>query len=245
MSSQFEPSAQLLSEADYAVLAQQAAMQRAQATLLKKYIGAREELLLGRDEVLGELREWELDVDVAALYKSLDLTSEPPRKTSRIALDEVCSLSHCAQLKAAADAAMAGSPERNGMTNVAVGAVGAVAAAHRREGKCGMLDCRGEVLSRLLIYKTRLQIMEHYDVPELYESGSVITRLRGVSGSALGREELNYAVRHVDKANIGSYDYSALLYLSGRLSTELKHATALTNPMRLSLGGYARLRKGL
>ena len=105
-----------------------------------------------------------------------------------------------------------------------------------------MLDCRGEVLSRLLIYKTRLQIMEHYDVPELYESGSVITRLRG---SAFGREELNYAVRHVDKANIGSYDYSALLYLSGRLSTELKHATALTKPMRLSLGGYARLRKGL
>jgi hypothetical protein len=135
---------------------------------------------------------------------------------------------------------MAGSSERNGMTNVAVGAVavGAVAAAHRRQGKCGMLDCRGEVLSRLLIYKTRLQIMEHYDVPELYESGSVITRLRGVSGSALGRTELNYAVRHVDKAN------SALLYLSGRVSTELKHATALTKPMRLSLGGYARLRKG-
>ena len=221
MSSQLATSAQLLSESDYAVLAQQAAMQRAQATLLKKYIGAREELLLGRDEVLGALREWELDFDVAALYKSLDLTSEPPRKTSRIALDEVCSLSHCEQLKAAADAAMAGSPERNGMTNVAVGAVavGAVAAAHRRQGKCGMLDCRGEVLSRLLIYKTRLQIMEHYDVPELYESGSVITRLRG---SAFGREELNYAVRHVDKANIGSYDYSALLYLSGRLSTEPK-----------------------
>ncbi len=96
------------------------------------------------------------------------------------------------------------------MTNVAVVTVGAVAAAHRREGKCGMLNCRGEV-----------------------------------SDSASGREELNYAVRHVDKDNIGSYDCSELLYLSGRLSTELKHTTTLTNPMSLSLGGYSILRKGL
>ena len=106
---------------------------------------------------------------------------------------------------------MAGAPERSGHCNVAVGAVGAVAAAQRREGR-HLLECKGEVLSRLLIYKTRLLIMEHYGVPELYESGSVVTRLSRAPASARGA--LHYACLHVDKANIGSYDYSALLYLS-------------------------------
>ena len=107
---------------------------------------------------------------------------------------------------------MAGSPERNGHSNVAVGAVGAVAAAQRREQR-HLLDCKGEVLSRLLIYKTRLLIMEHYSVPELYESGSVVTRISGASEAA-GSSALDYACLHIDKANIGSYDYSALLYLA-------------------------------
>ena len=106
---------------------------------------------------------------------------------------------------------MAGAPERSGHCNVAVGAVGAVAVAQRREGR-HLLECKGEVLSRLLIYKTRLLIMEHYGVPELYESGSVVTRLSRAPASARGA--LHYACLHVDKANIGSYDYSALLYLS-------------------------------
>jgi len=210
-----EPS-KLVSDADYAALALQAAMQRAQAALVAQHSGgtANDVLLLGRSEVARELREWSIPCDAASLYTSLNLAVAPPRKTTRIAMDGMASEHHCDVLKASADAAMVGAPERNGHSNVAVGAVGSITAAQRREGNSCMLDCRGDVVSRLLIYKTRLQIMEHYDLPELYESGSVITRIACPTGVRSSRDKLHYACLHVDKANIASYDYSALIYLS-------------------------------
>ena len=210
----------MLSQTDYALLAQQAAMQKAQAVLVQQHDRAApdDKLLLGSisnpDIHQDKPLEWPLTIDVAALYTSLGLdTVTLPRTRLRIATDGFLTAAHCQALKGAADSAMAGVPERNGHSNVAVGAVGAVAAQQRREGKAGMLDCHGDVLSRMLIFKTRLLLMEKYGEPELYESGSVITRLRpAAQGGARGG--LPYACRHVDKANIASYDYSALLYLS-------------------------------
>ena len=210
----------MLSQTDYALLAQQAAMQKAQAVLVQQHdrTAPDDKLLLGSrsNEFVHDLKplEWPLTLDVVALYTSLGLdTVTLPRTRLRIATDGFLTAAHCQALKGAADSAMAGVQERNGHSNVAVGAVGAVAAQQRREGKAGMLDCHGEVLSRMLIFKTRLLLMEKYGEPELYESGSVITRLRpAAQGGAKGG--LPYACRHVDKANIASYDFSALLYLS-------------------------------
>jgi hypothetical protein len=205
----------MLTAADYSQLAQQADMQRAQAVLAGRHSPKTEELLLGRAAVARELAEWQPSVDAAELYKSLGLAASAPHRTARIALDGVISDAHCEVLKAAADAAMPDKQAHKCHANVAVGAVGAVAAAQRRAGTVGMLSCRGEVLSRLAIYKTRLQIMEYYAEDELYESGSVVTRISCVSSDTVhDGAQVNYACLHVDKANIGSYDYSALLYLS-------------------------------
>lgn len=202
-----------LTAVDYAVLSEQAAMQKAQAVLVDRCRPKAEELLLGCSDIAHELAEWELGFDAAALYTSLGLAVTPPHQTARIALDRVISEPHCKALRAAADAAMSGTPARGGHCNVAVGAVGCVAAAQRRDGTTAVLNCHGEVLSRLMIYKTRLQIMEYYGEPELFESGSVITRISCAPGYA-DNDQVDYACLHVDKANIGSYDYSALLYLS-------------------------------
>ena len=202
-----------LTAADYAVLSEQASMQKAQAVLVGRHRPKAEELLLGCGDIAHELTEWELGFDAAALYKSLGLAATPPPQTARIALDHFISEPHCKALRAAADAAMSSAPERGGHANVAVGAVGSVAAAQRRDGTAGMLNCHGEVLSRLMIYKTRLQIMEYYGEQELFESGSVITRISCAPGYT-DDDQVDYACLHVDKANIGSYDYSALLYLS-------------------------------
>lgn len=203
----------MLTVADYAELSLQADIQRAQSVLAGRHNPKKEELLLCRNVVAREMAEWHLGFDATELYKSLGLTMSPPRQTARIVLDGVISDAHCEVLKAAADAAL---PDKPGHANVAVGAVGAVAAAQRREGSIGMLSCHGEVLSRLMIYKTRLQIMEYYGEEELYESGSVITRISCASNTHTvpTDEPIHYACLHVDKANIGSYDYSALIYLS-------------------------------
>merc|ERR1711879_1006301 len=68
-----------------------------------------------------------------------------------------------------------------------------------------------------LVERARLRILNDFRPPVLYESGALLTRLQAkwehdvwqISG-----EDHVYWNAHVDKANVASYDYAALLYLN-------------------------------
>mmetsp|Transcript_65654 Transcript_65654/g.155102 ORF Transcript_65654/g.155102 Transcript_65654/m.155102 type:complete len:138 (-) Transcript_65654:17-430(-) len=64
--------------------------------------------------------------------------------------------------------------------------------------------------------KARLQIMEDYGCQSLYNSGALLTR--SMADPPNDEWELEpghvYWNAHVDKANIPTYDYSALVYLN-------------------------------
>lgn len=78
------------------------------------------------------------------------------------------------------------------------------------------LGVKGNVVYNTLINKVRLQIMEDFGLDFLFTSGALLTRLMGEPPDdewEMDRGHI-YWNAHVDKANIATYDYSALLYLN-------------------------------
>lgn len=78
------------------------------------------------------------------------------------------------------------------------------------------LGVKGSTVYNVLINKVRLQIMEDFGLGFLFTSGALLTRLMGEPPDdewEMDRGHI-YWNAHVDKANIATYDYSALLYLN-------------------------------
>eukprot|EP00501_MAST-03F_sp_TOSAG23-6_P002385 GSMAST32.ASY1.ANO1.2491.1 assembled CDS len=79
----------------------------------------------------------------------------------------------------------------------------------------------GHKLIQTLINRTRNIIIKDYDLTSpLYNSGSLLSRLTAEFEDDEWEAAPNgyaYWNAHVDKANIASYDYSALLYLNSQI----------------------------
>lgn len=78
-----------------------------------------------------------------------------------------------------------------------------------------------------LVDRTRLRVAKEFGLPQqsngdycLYESGALLTRIQATwerdCWEISGEEEHPYWNAHVDKANVASYDYAALLYLNSQ-----------------------------
>lgn len=80
------------------------------------------------------------------------------------------------------------------------------------------LGAKGAILFQFYLAKIKLQIMKDFQLSSLYDSGALLTRLKGDPPEDEWDMEPGhiYWNPHVDKANIPTYDYSALLYLNTR-----------------------------
>ncbi len=78
------------------------------------------------------------------------------------------------------------------------------------------LGLKGALMIRLLILRVRLKIMADFGLDTLYESGALLSRIEGVARQDPWNIDPthDHANVHVDKANIATYDYSAVLYLN-------------------------------
>jgi len=70
-----------------------------------------------------------------------------------------------------------------------------------------------------LLERTRKHLIQNFGVDRLFLAAAMITRLEGEGGQAPPHGEMPKDIRehwspHIDKANVASYDYGALLYLS-------------------------------
>ena len=80
------------------------------------------------------------------------------------------------------------------------------------------LGAKGAILFQMYLAKVKLQIMKHFQLESLYDSGALLTRLKGEPPEDEWDMEPGHVYwnPHIDKANIPTYDYSALLYLNNK-----------------------------
>ncbi|CAK0861302.1 unnamed protein product [Prorocentrum cordatum] len=148
-----------------------------------------------------------------ALYGNLYLT-EPPLRLRCVA-DGFATAAECREACGHCIQGMHCMFRRGGQTSLAVSRE----LLGRRLGEEGcQLVCQ-------LVERTRLRIIQDFGLPQdaperpaLFESGGLLTRLQAEWERDVweisGEEEHVYWNAHVDKANVASYDYAALLYLS-------------------------------
>mmetsp|Transcript_655 Transcript_655/g.1080 ORF Transcript_655/g.1080 Transcript_655/m.1080 type:complete len:272 (+) Transcript_655:615-1430(+) len=78
------------------------------------------------------------------------------------------------------------------------------------------LGTKGALLFQLLLAKVKLQLVNDFGLSVIYDSGALLTRLK--ADAPVDEWDMEpghvYWNPHVDKANIPTYDYSALLYLN-------------------------------
>ena len=79
----------------------------------------------------------------------------------------------------------------------------------------------GKALISVLLWRILSAVREHFaEERPLYVSGALLTRLqpppKTQRGFTSGGDRYDYDVAHVDRANVASYDYSAVLYLNGK-----------------------------
>ena len=113
-------------------------------------------------------------------------------------------------------------PEYNGEATLAVSPLEAIPP---------FLGPGSKVLVSVLLWRVLSAVRTHFgEARPLYVSGALLTRLqpppraqRGFGSAAPSRgvpgadgDHYDYDVAHVDRANVASYDYSAVLYLNGK-----------------------------
>uniref|UniRef100_A0A7S1EDK5 Fe2OG dioxygenase domain-containing protein n=2 Tax=Hemiselmis andersenii TaxID=464988 RepID=A0A7S1EDK5_HEMAN len=78
------------------------------------------------------------------------------------------------------------------------------------------LGNKGSLLYLYFLNKIKLQLIKEFGLGEIYDSGALLTRLKGNPPKDEWDVDPNHVYwnPHVDKANIPTYDYSALLYLN-------------------------------
>eukprot|EP00960_Hanusia_phi_P013070 381926-Hanusia_phi.AAC.2 len=165
-------------------------------------------LLRSRDRA--EDTEFLVECDIDFYSKAYGIIERcTPVSTSscrRIVRDEFARPQECKLLLDATENAMRNLFHRGGSTSLAP--------VHGPSAE--RLGVKGKTLFDYLINKIRLQVMQEYDLDFLYNSGALLTRLKGEVPKDDWEMDPNhiYWNAHVDKANIPTYDYSALLYLN-------------------------------
>jgi hypothetical protein len=165
-----------------------------------------------------ELARWKVECDDEFYHKAYEsIEGCPPSDSSyRNVRDIFATEDECRDLILATENTMQNLFHRGGTTSLAP--------CHKQSQK--RLGVKGALLFEYLLHKTRLQIMRDYNLTALHLSGALLTRL--IADAPADSWDMDpshvYWNAHVDKANIPTYDYSALLYLSTRGAPLPKHA---------------------
>mmetsp|Transcript_32871 Transcript_32871/g.103950 ORF Transcript_32871/g.103950 Transcript_32871/m.103950 type:complete len:485 (-) Transcript_32871:1177-2631(-) len=170
----------------------------------------KEDVYLLRAQDRAENMEFLVDCDIDFYSKAYGIIDKctPVSASScrRIVRDDFATTRECKLLLDATEVAMKNLFHRGGSTSLAP--------VHGPSAE--RLGVKGKTLFDYLINKIRLQVMQEFDLDFLYNSGALLTRLKGEVPKDDWEMDPNhiYWNAHVDKANIPTYDYSALLYLN-------------------------------
>lgn len=152
---------------------------------------------------------------VIAAGGDLEALERPTRgRCLRVVLDDVASERECALAIGAAVVGMDAQGDAAGET--------VLIASPPDEVRPTLGEGTTRLLSLLLWRVQRAVHTEFDDRRPLYLAGAMLTRLQpppppapGAQGATPAHERpYDYSVAHVDRANVGSYDYSAVLYLN-------------------------------
>ena len=172
--------------------------------------GKSEIVLAHHDVTFAEPTRWKVECDDEFYHKAYGSIEgcTPSNSSYRHVRDFFASAEDCRDLIVATESAMQNLFHRGGTTSLAP--------CHKQSQD--RLGVKGALLFEFLLHKTRLQIMRDYNLTALYLSGALLTRL--IADPPIDKWDMDpshaYWNAHVDKANIPTYDYSALLYLSTR-----------------------------
>ena len=170
--------------------------------------GKIELVLAHHNETLAEPAQWNVTCDQEFYRRAYgSITGCTPSDFSfRRVRDFFAIEDECRELVQATENAMQNLFHRGGTTSLAP--------SHKQSQE--RLGLNGALIFEYLQHKTRLQIMRDYNLSALYLSGALLTRL--IADPPVDKWDMDpghiYWNAHVDKANIPTYDYSALLYLS-------------------------------
>lgn len=119
---------------------------------------------------------------------------------SRVVMDGFGTQDDMKDLRQATEAAMVNLFHQGGTTSLAPAS------------SLDRLGSKGAILFQFYLAKIKLQIMKDFHLTSLYDSGALLTRLKGEPPEDEWDMEPGhiYWNPHVDKANIPTYDYSAL-----------------------------------
>ena len=122
---------------------------------------------------------------------------------SRVVIDGFGTQDDMRDLKQATESAMVNLFHQGGTTSLAPAS------------SLDRLGSKGAILFQFYLAKIKLQVMKDFHLSSLYDSGALLTRLKGEPPEDEWDMEPGhiYWNPHVDKANIPTYDYSALYVL--------------------------------
>lgn len=185
--------------------------------------GKPQNVLVTTKDHCSETRSWDVpvfagwpdDVESASLYTNL-YAHQPPLNL-RCVVDDFASPEECRNICGYCVRGMHCMFRRGGQTSLAVS----------RELLARRMDADGAALICSMVERARQRIIQDFGLseraaleaePVLYESGALLTRLcarwEHDMWEISGEDDHPYWNAHVDKANVASYDYGALLYLN-------------------------------
>lgn len=198
--------------------------QRVQRRLVEENLrsGKPQTVLVAAEECCSETRSWEVpafagwaDDANATLYTNL-YAHQPPLQL-RCVVDDFATAGECRDICGYCVRGMHCMFRRGGQTSLAVS----------RPLLARRMDADGAALVCSMVERARQRIIIDFGLseraaieaePVLYESGALLTRLQARWEHDMweisGEDEHPYWNAHVDKANVASYDYGALLYLN-------------------------------
>mmetsp|Transcript_48577 Transcript_48577/g.118315 ORF Transcript_48577/g.118315 Transcript_48577/m.118315 type:complete len:375 (+) Transcript_48577:137-1261(+) len=169
--------------------------------------GKRQEVLLRATTRLAEPSQWDVPC-MSEFYDSaygvVKGCTPSVVKCTRMVRDGVASETEARDLVRITEKAMQNLFHQGGTTSLAPAS------------SLDRLGPKGALLFQYFLNKVKLQLMYDYDLGEIYDSGALLTRLKANPPQDEWDMDPGHAYwnPHVDKANIPTYDYSALLYLN-------------------------------
>ena len=184
----------------------------------------KENVYLARsNESFAEPLEWNVLSDEGFFHHAYGVINgcTPGQHSLRRVTDHFASDWECRELLEATEMSMRNLFHRGGTTSLAP--------CHKQSQE--RLGVKGALIFEYLLSKARLQVMRDYNLTVLYTSGALLTRLMGNPPQDKWDVDPNHVYwnAHVDKANIPTYDYSALLYLNSHSSALADDSTPATS----------------